>query len=390
MESPRLRRRFVVPALAFGSAVAVFAAMTCFGPPSCSLADPDPGLSTAGFVIPFPNALQQEIKRLNGEADSETDKVKKDKLVKKAWILDAALADLLPQPFTSNASLYGLNSLKDYQFDFSKTFGDPAFYPKYYASPFKNNVVTVIKEGGGHYNYLGDEVWVDFANYELGGGVFGNGMVQEETMALTMPQLANAAANHYHTRSQGHPGVLGSNPDPIVLTNVQRSIELDHGLYKDGWLTVPLDQIKNTTKPQSPNQHLNVLAIAVEKLNGTWEEQSDIKTLDDLFNTFVAGFTLAKNIKPNVVINTGPIGTGDFKNDPKVIYVMQNLAAQQVGGITLRYWGYNPDDKKHHPEQQSYDPTVAQIIDKWKKDPDKKVINLLLIAYGCLTGKPSG
>ena len=33
---------------------------------------------------------------------------------------------------------------------------------------------------------------------------------------------------------------------------------------------------------------------------------------------------------------------------------------------------------------------VAQIVEKWKKDPDKKVANLLLIAYGCLTGKPSG
>jgi hypothetical protein len=172
-----------------------------------------------------------------------------------------------------------------------------------------------------------------------------------------------------------------------VLTNVQRSIELDHGLYKNGWLTMTLDQIKNTTHPQSPNQHLTVLAMAVEKVAKKWEEQSDIKTLDDLFNTFVAGFTLAKNIKPNVIINTGPIGTGDFDNDPKVIYVLQNLAAQQVGGITLRYFGYNP---ANYAEQNSYQPMVNQIIDKWKKDPDKKVGNLLLIAYGCLTGKPSG
>jgi Poly (ADP-ribose) glycohydrolase (PARG) len=388
MESPILCRRLLVPAVALGSAVAVFAAMTCFGPPGRSLADPDPGLSTAGFLIPFPDALKQEIKGLKDKADVEPDKSKKDKLVKKAWILDAALTDLLPQPFTSNSSLYGLNSLKDYQFNLSKAFGDPEFYPKYYASPFKNNVVTVKKEAAGHYNYAGDEVWVDFANYELGGGVFGNGMMQEETMALTMPQLANAAANHYHTRSQGHAGVLGSNPDPIVLTNVQRSIELDKGLYKDGWLPMTLDEIKKATHPQTPtNQRLTVLAMAVEKVAKKWEEQSDIKTLDDLFNTFVAGFTLAKNINPNVIINTGPIGTGDFDNDPKVIYVMQNLAAQQVGGITLRYWGYYPDN---YAEQKGYEPMVNQIIDKWKKDPDKKVGNLLLIAYGCLTGKPSG
>jgi hypothetical protein len=386
MESPRLRRRFLVPAVALGSGVAVFAAMTCFGPPNRSLADPDPGQSTTGFLIPFPDALKQEIKGLKDKATTDTSKEQKP--AKKAWILDAALTDLLPQPFTSNASLYGLNSLKDYQFDTSKQLSDPAFYPKYYASPFKNNAVTVKQEASGHYNYTGDEVWVDFANYDLGGGVFSNGMMQEETMALTMPQLANAAANHYHTRSQGHRGVLGSNPDPIVLTNVQRSIELDKGLYMDGWLSMTLDGIKKATHPQTPsNQHLTVLAMAVEKVAKKWEEQSDIKTLDDLFNTFVAGFTLAKNIKPNVIINTGPIGTGDFDNDPKVIYVMQNLAAQQVGGITLRYWAYDP---KNNAEQKPYDPMVAKIIDKWKKDPDKKIGNLIAIAHGCLTGTSSG
>jgi hypothetical protein len=96
---------------------------------------------------------------------------------------------------------------------------------------------------------------------------------------------------------------------------------------------------------------------------------------------------LAKNIKPNVTINTGPIGTGDFENDAKVIYVMQNLAAQRVGGITLRYWGYDP---KINAEQKPYDPMVAKIIDKWKKDPDKKIGNLIAIAHGCLTGTPSG
>src|SRR4051794_9102860 len=64
MESPRLHRRFLLPALAFGSVVAVVAAMTCFGPPACSLADPGADQSTAAFAIPFPVALQGEIARL--------------------------------------------------------------------------------------------------------------------------------------------------------------------------------------------------------------------------------------------------------------------------------------------------------------------------------------
>ena len=98
-----------------------------------------------------------------------------------------------------------------------------------------------------------------------------------------------------------------------------------------------LDQIKNATKAQTPNQRLNVLAVAVEKVDGSWAQQSDIKTLDTC-STRSSPALRCLNLKPNVIINTGPIGTGDFQNDPKVIYVMQNLAAQQVGGITLRYW----------------------------------------------------
>ena len=127
MESPRLHRRFLLPALAFGSAVAVFAAMTCFGPPTRSLADPDPGQSTTAFAIPFPAALQGEIARL--EKDALTDTSKEQRPAKKAWILKTALADLSPQPFTSNASLYGLKNLGDYRFDLSKT-RRPSFLPE--------------------------------------------------------------------------------------------------------------------------------------------------------------------------------------------------------------------------------------------------------------------
>jgi Poly (ADP-ribose) glycohydrolase (PARG) len=389
MESRRLRRRFLVPALALGSGLAVFTAVTCFGPPVCSLADPGNEQGATAFVFPFPSALQGEITRLNNEAnDKKAPQDKRDKAAKKAWILDTALKNLLPQPFKSEASLTGLKYLEDYRFDLSKQPATPGFNPKYFADPFKNNSITVKPESSGHFDYRNDEVWLDFANYKLGGGVFGDGMVQEETMALTMPQLADAAAIGYNTRSQGKAGVLGSNPTPVIITKVQRSIELDRSLYKDGWLKLSLDQIKNPkiTRVQSPNQHLSVLAVAVEKLDGSHAQQFGLDTMLDLFNTFVAAFTLAKEVKPNTIINTGPIGTGDFENDPEVIYVMQNLAAQEVGGITLRYWGYDPKST----EQKEYDPMVNDIIATWKKDADKKVLNLLLIAHGRLTHTPSG
>ncbi|OBA59933.1 hypothetical protein A5647_15765 [Mycobacterium sp. 1100029.7] len=363
----------------------MFAGVTCFGPPSCSLADPGSGQSTAPFKILFPAALQAKINDL--EAEAKNDKSKEQKPAKKAWILNAALADLLPQPFASEAALSGLKFLGDYRFDTTKKETDPGYFPKYFADKFNTGPVTIKPEARGHYDYAGDELWVDFANHDLGGGVFGNGMVQEETMALTMPELADAAAQGYRTRSKGKAGVLGSNPEPLVLTKVHRSIQLDPGLYKDGWLTKSLDEIKKTTQPQKPNQRLNVLAVAVEKLDGSHAQQFALNTIEDLFNTFVAAFTLAKDVKPNTIINTGPIGTGDFENDPKVVYVMQKLAALQVGGITLRYWGFDP---KTITQQHDYDPMVDRIVEKWKKDPDQKTLNLLLIAHSLLTGTPGG
>jgi hypothetical protein len=91
---------------------------------------------------------------------------------------------------------------------------------------------------------------------------------------------------------------------------------------------------------------------------------------------------VAKDAKPNTMINTGPIGTGDFKNDPKVVYVMQHLAAQQIGGITMRYWALNSQ------QQQDFDAMVTKIINNWKNDKDKSMTHLMVLAQRCLTSSP--
>jgi hypothetical protein len=294
-------------------------------------------------------------------------------------ILNTALADLLPQPFTSETTVSLLSHPEDYRFDTSKRPSEPGYFPNYFHHPFTNNPVTVWAEPRGHYDYRNDEVWVDFANAKLGGGVFGNGMVQEETMALSMPQLADAAAIGYFTRTEGKPGVLGSNPTPLVLTKVHRTIELDPKLYKDGWEHMTLDDIKKNIKAQRPNQHANVLAVAVEKLDGSTRQQTALDTLDDLFNTFAAAYAVARQAAPNRTVNTGPIGTGDFKNDARVIYVMQHLAAQQIGGVTMRYWSLSDADKTQ------WDNAVNKIVSDWTKDKDHNVKRLLALAHDCLS-----
>jgi len=378
MESPRSRRHFLISALALGSGVAVFAAVTCFGSVGFSFADPAAeSEATAAAVIPFPRPLLGEIKKIEAEAakDHSTEQLP----AKKALILNTAYANLPPQPFKSETAVVGLAHPENYRFDTSKKPSDPKYFPKYFPDTFKNNTITVTPDSRGLYDYASkDEVWVDFANHELGGGVFGDGMVQEETMALSMPQLADAAAIGYLTRTKGKPGPLGSNPTPLVLTRVHRTIELDPALYAHGWEGMTVHLVQESLSPQNPNQDLNVLAVAVEKIS-KGPEQTALDTLDDLFNTFVAAYTVAKDAKPNTRINTGPIGTGDFQNDPKTIYVMQDLAAKQIGGLDIRYWGLTT------AEQKEDEAMVKKIVDNWQKDKDKSMTQLVLLAHECLT-----
>ena len=82
----------------------------------------------------------------------------------------------------------------------------------------------------GYYTYdNNNDIWVDFANHKLGGGVCGNGMVQEEMMALSMPELAECGRHRTNMTSAltgTKMGAYASNPLPLLFENIQRTIDV--------------------------------------------------------------------------------------------------------------------------------------------------------------------
>jgi Poly (ADP-ribose) glycohydrolase (PARG) len=383
MESPRSFRRVLRSALVVGSVVTVAAAATCFGP-NISLADPQ---ATSGVVPTYewPGPFDSALNNLDKVIPTEKWNPPKEYLpaTKKSLILHRAKNNL-PQKFTSNVTVKGLSSLTDFHFDLSKKPWDKGFDAPLLAENFGHKSEPKLDFASGHYAYDSNkDIWVDFANHKLGGGVWGHGMVQEEVMALSMPELADAAAmNSYLVRTDSSKmGAYASNPLPLLFENVQRTIYVPDDFYKDGWEKLKLDDFKtvlNQAATYHPPRVANVLAIAVEHLpNKDHSTQYNPDVIIDLFNTFVAGYSLAKETMPGARINTGNIGTGDFNNDPKVVYVLQRLAWRHIGGLDVRYWSVGGI-------KNDGDTTYQLIIKHWENDKDKTVKNLLLWASTCL------
>lgn len=123
----------------------------------------------------------------------------------------------------------------------------------------------------------------------------------------------------------------------------------------------------------------SVSAVAVASLAGSASlpaDQTALATIDDLFNTLVAGFKLAKDNKVTTV-NTGGIGTGVFQNSTKVVYAMRKLAATHVG-VDLNYYGLKAT------EQKNWGSVVGKIEADYHKSSTKTVKHLLELAHGNL------
>lgn len=337
----------------------------------------------------FPKPLQKVLDQIKSGTDVQQ---------RKWHILHKALASYTAG--STAASLWGLSNASDFVLSSAVT-------PKYFGQGFANHAST-LKLRNGRYDYVDPtdkylRVWMDFADYNLGGGTFNNGFAQEEGMALEMPQLASAAApgfpdktKGFHTRTNGDVGAEVSSPEPLLLTHVHHTVFMDSGLTSnDGWKTIDINKIEDHVHPLPSNQVINVLAVAVPNLAGSKEDPKSQKTINDLFNTYVAGFTLALHHQsPSLtatVVNTGPSGTGVFLNDKETVFVMQNLAAMQVGKMDLTYWDSSLVDSSGTVTAtgKAYEKKLSDIVGAYKSssDKNKNVTTLLTIAHNELNKK---
>lgn len=211
-----------------------------------------------------------------------------------------------------------------------------------------------------------EDYWVDFANCSLGGGCFTHGFVQEEIMVHEMPDLAEHIAGSQSTTAVGwcdictregpmstRNRVLQGSPNPYVMKGLHR-VQHIVGTYGH------VDETTQAVPLPSP-QEVNILAIAAPKLHSrSAREQWDPRTLMDIFNTLVSGFSLIqRNATRPVVIHSGKLGCGAFNNNVHAVYLLHCLAAQQLGS-EVHLHGYTSEEARRY--QRSWD-SIRPILE---------------------------
>ena len=227
---------------------------------------------------------------------------------------------------------------------------------KYNPQPFQMKGVV------GYYDYEPGSpnqeiIWADFANARLGGGVFRHGFVQEEVMFLETPDVLCYTAQQCDKKNPSTCNklireggadvkkVLKGNPKPLLIKKATRVQKIN--AYGHDAIRLPAEKLLALTETLKTPQIINILAFAAPDLGKkpTEKELHGIDTVKDLFNTLMAGFTLAKEQCPAnklLDIRSGQLGCGAFHNDAKLVYVLHKLAAQQLG-LDVKYYDCPPE-----------------------------------------------
>lgn len=271
----------------------------------------------------------------------------------KKVIVNKAKARFEELGLQSNFTLHQFAS--DEPFRFTNCSPVPQYFYKVIQTP---KSIPETQYTSAYYDYAvydpnKENIWVDFANQWLGGGVLNEGNVQEETMAQETPELLAVCADkdpktggtyqtRYHTVVSNSGGkVITGVPTPILIKSVHRVLALDaNKLYGDKLYSIPTDKIEKgygITVLDKPVKY-NLLAMAAPRLV-TSQQQFALPTIHDLFNTVYAGFSMANK---DCMIHSGLIGCGVFGNHPYVAIILQVLAAQ-IQGVPLYLHGVSDE-----------------------------------------------
>lgn len=260
-------------------------------------------------------------------------------------------------------------------------------FPEYFKQEFNSKNAIKFESTPALYDYKMSEkydvedYWADFANASLGGGAFTRGFVQEEIMVHEMPDFAAHIAGNLSSSKPGwcdisiREGSLKDrnrvgkgSPNPYLLKGLHRVQAVNNKMaYGDKFEALSQKDLIDSTLPLPAPQKVNLIAIAAPKLfskNST--EQWDPLTLEDNFNTLMAGFSLVKEqATKKPVIHSGRIGCGVFNNDIHAIYLLSYLAAQHLG-VDLVLHGYSTAESNKF--QLSWNALVPQLVGKPLKD----------------------
>lgn len=200
--------------------------------------------------------------------------------------------------------------------------------PAYFDASFANNNMDVEEDENNRHEFRLISASRQFGKNCFTPNDFGG---KEDLCAAEIPTIAQyLATNVAMTRSEGKGNgrVLRASPKPIAFMNAQRVQEViafENTMGNMEYKGSVLD------KPQT----LNLLGINTPALKNKnlAEQQTSVETMSDVFNSLVAAFTLAKEQTPEgktCHIKGAFIGCGAYNHDPKVMCVLQYLAAEYV------------------------------------------------------------
>lgn len=217
------------------------------------------------------------------------------------------------------------------------------------------------------------ECYVDFADSKVGGGVFANGLAQEETLMLQLPELLLVIRERARRQPLylSTPGDWHHNSDVIAFTNVIRpvssipkNIAMTCGRSpKSAW---PCTEFVSRQR-SDPATILAVIAVNAQsfKNDGFYSAQE----FDFLANKVLAAFGAAQ-VAGCKSLNSGALGAGVFNGNVHLTVVLHAVMAAAFS-IPVRMWAVQKSawvDKVAAFLEEGRLSSVQEVLQKLRAD----------------------